>query len=259
MKQETFATRLVFLLAVTAAAIGFSAFRFQDSTRQKTFREGYTNGSEDTTTRGKRNRLKIEYNLHELNEAIKEIDVQMLALERHIKSIDLSEIEQQLNKEFDADHIQKIEKEVNESLNKIDWEKVQSDLKKAVSQVKQLEAEQVKQNMNQLKLELEKQKEHFQIDGKKLRIQVEEGVQKAMEGMQKAKEELNEINKLTNTLEKDGLIDKNKPFKIEVRNGELFINGTKQSTEVNEKYKSYFKLNDYSIDNNPGKKRTVVI
>jgi exonuclease VII large subunit len=183
----------------------------------------------------------------------------MLALERHIKSIDLSEIEQQLNKEFDANHIQKIEKEVNESLNKIDWEKVQSDLKKAVSQAKQLEAEQVKQNMNQLKLELEKQKEHFQIDGKKLRIQVEEGVQKAMEGMQKAKEELNEINKLTNTLEKDGLIDKNKPFKTEVRNGELFINGTKQSTEVNEKYKSYFKLNDYSIDNNPGKKRTVVI
>jgi hypothetical protein len=48
-------------------------------------------------------------------------------------------------------------------------------------------------------------------------------------------------------LRKDGLISKKKGYKIEIKDGEMFINGTKQSKEVNEKYKKYFRDGDYTL------------
>jgi hypothetical protein len=47
-----------------------------------------------------------------------------------------------------------------------------------------------------------------------------------------SKRRTTEMNKLANMLEKDGLIDKSKPFKIEVRDGELIINGIKQARRL---------------------------
>ena len=55
------------------------------------------------------------------------------------------------------------------------------------------------------------------------------------------------MKEFTEGLEKDGLINRKKGFTLEIKNGELYINGTKQSKEVNDKYHKYFKDEDYSI------------
>ena len=53
---------------------------------------------------------------------------------------------------------------------------------------------------------------------------------------------------------KDGLIDKDKRFSIEWKNGgDLYINGTKQSKEISEKYRKYYKEDGYEFNFSDGK------
>jgi hypothetical protein len=63
------------------------------------------------------------------------------------------------------------------------------------------------------------------------------------------KKDLAVMTDLTTALEKDGLIDNKKPYKLEIRDGELYINGKKQTKKVNDKYRKYFKNDNYTITN----------
>ena len=80
---------------------------------------------------------------------------------------------------------------------------------------------------------------------------INEAVAKSMDGVKesigKAKTELAQMKAFTETLEKDGLIDRKKGYKIEIKDNELFINGTKQSKETTDKYRKYFKEYDYTL------------
>jgi hypothetical protein len=50
-------------------------------------------------------------------------------------------------------------------------------------------------------------------------------------------------------LEKDGLLDSKKPYTLQVKEGELYINGNKQSKEVSDKFRKYFQSNNYALTN----------
>ena len=59
------------------------------------------------------------------------------------------------------------------------------------------------------------------------------------------------MKEFTDELEKDGLIDKDKGYSIEWKNGgELYINGKKQSKEISDKYKKYYKKDGWRIEMN---------
>jgi hypothetical protein len=79
---------------------------------------------------------------------------------------------------------------------------------------------------------------------------VDEGLKGARIGIENAKKELGLMKEFTETLETDGLINRKKGFKIEIKDNEMFINGTRQSKEVNDKYRKYFKNEDYTIKSN---------
>ena len=49
-------------------------------------------------------------------------------------------------------------------------------------------------------------------------------------------------------MEKDGLISSENGFKIKYKNKELYINGTRQPQSVNDKYRKYFKEEDFEIE-----------
>jgi hypothetical protein len=73
-------------------------------------------------------------------------------------------------------------------------------------------------------------------------------MQTAKESVEKAKKEMLEYKNFIDGLDKDGLIDKDKNYKIEYKNGELSINGKKQSAEVVKKYNSFLKdKKDFTI------------
>lgn len=69
------------------------------------------------------------------------------------------------------------------------------------------------------------------------------------------KKDLELMSDLTNALEKVGLVDNKKPYKLEIKNGELYIDGKKQPKEVNDKFKRYFKNDDYTISNDGDESR----
>ena len=128
MKPQFNASKFVMVLAFVAAVIGFSAFRQPGNKQQKTFRDGYAKGDEDTTTRRKRNRYENAYNSNQLDEQMKMLDKEMANLEVQLKKIDFSKMTQEINEKLKNIPIENIDKTINEALAKVDFEKIQNKL-----------------------------------------------------------------------------------------------------------------------------------
>ena len=95
--------------------------------------------------------------------------------------------------------------------------------------------------------EVRKELENVKIEMEKNKVNVKEEMDKAKINIEEAKQELKAYKQLLDGLEKDGLIDTKKDYSIEYKNGELFINGQKQPQEVLNKYKGYFKHDNTKI------------
>ena len=141
-------------------------------------------------------------------------------------------------------------KQVDEALAKVDFEEFEKKLKDV--RISKEEMEKLKKEMEQLKIELKNEKFDINIDKQKINKEVQEELKNAKEEMKKARGEMAETKALMNKLTYDGLIDTKKPYSIEIKEGELFINGTKQSKEVNEKYKEFLKKRPFTIKNDDG-------
>ncbi|HEX8332995.1 MAG TPA: hypothetical protein VF622_10245 [Segetibacter sp.] len=61
------------------------------------------------------------------------------------------------------------------------------------------------------------------------------------------KEDIRLMNELKAALEKDGLTDTRKRYKLDIKDGEFYIDGKKQSKEVRDKFKKYFRNDNYTI------------
>ena len=57
------------------------------------------------------------------------------------------------------------------------------------------------------------------------------------------------MNLLIDGLHNDRLIDKNKPYSIQVKDGELHIDHIKQPKEVSGKFRKYFSSDNYGFVN----------
>jgi hypothetical protein len=57
------------------------------------------------------------------------------------------------------------------------------------------------------------------------------------------------MHQLITGLEKDGLLDSRKPYTLQVKEGELYINGSKQLKEVSDRFRKYFQSNNYALMN----------
>jgi uncharacterized protein HemX len=246
MKTFFNAPKLVLLLAVIAATIGFSAFRQKDSTRQKSFRESITEGDEDTT-RNKRNRSKDECTINELSQAMKELDQQMNNLDKHLKSIDFARIEKQVNEELKKVDLEKIGKEMEMAMKEVDVAALKAEFDKSAAEIKKIDTEKLKKEMEKVKVELEKHKQDWHINHEKMQHNLKEEMQKVKEKMKEASESMHQLSALTSALHKDKLIDKENPYSIEVKDGDLYINGTKQSQEISDKYRFIYQKKNFSI------------
>ncbi|HEX8334458.1 MAG TPA: hypothetical protein VF622_17675 [Segetibacter sp.] len=240
MKQHFTATRLVLLLGVTAASICISGFREKDSVKVKSFRTDYGG---DTTIPGKRNSISDV----ELDKAMQQLDKQMLQLDVQMKKLDLGKIQKDIDASINKIDFEKIGKEVQASLAKIDWNQIQGDVKEAMEKVKKVDMVKVQEEMKKVTAEMEMLKIDVNINSERIKKDVGEAMEKAKVSMEKAKVELKLMKEFTDALEADKLIDKKKAYKIEVKGGELYINEKKQSKEISDKFRKYFKKDDYSI------------
>jgi hypothetical protein len=65
------------------------------------------------------------------------------------------------------------------------------------------------------------------------------------------KEELALTTDLMKALDKEGLVDNKKAYHLEIKDGEFFINNIKQPKEVTDKFRKYFRNDNYTINNDP--------
>jgi hypothetical protein len=156
-------------------------------------------------------------------------------------------------KDFDG---AKIQQEIAESLAKVDFEKIQKEVAEAMKSVdiakiqKEVAESLAKVNWNELKEEMAKIKD---IDMKKLEVdmkklgeemkelgpKMEKEMEKAKEEVEKAKAEVKEYKTFVDGLANDGLINKKENYKVQHKDGELFINDKKVSEQTYNKYRTF--------------------
>jgi len=209
---------------------------------------------------------------HRNSMTMKEFDRLSENLDREItdeiKKIDLAKIEQEVRASLKDVDMDKIMKEVESSLKEIDTEKILAEVKKeldhinfedvnnetkqaldnaskelekAKEEIKKIDKEAIKKEMENARLEIEKSREEIK------KIDMPAIMKQAQEGINKAKTELKQIKTMFNEMEADGLVNAKQGFRIEYKDKYLYINGSKQSEQVTDKYRKYFKDDHFEI------------
>ena len=192
-----------------------------------------------------------------IDDALEQLEKSKKELERALQQKDWqNEMSEAMDKsQFDAE---KMKQQIEEAVKQIDAKKMQEDLTKAMKQVDaakiqaDINSSIAKIDMEKIKLELDKVKEidfkSMEESLRKMQPELEKSMQSAKESIEKAKKELVEYKAFIDGLDRDGLIDKDKNYTIQYKNGGLTINGKKQSADVIRKYNSYLKgKKDFTI------------
>ena len=132
--------------------------------------------------------------------------------------------------------------EIAKAMKQIDAEKIKLDINNSIAKI----------DMDKIKVELDKVKDidfkEMENNLKKMKPEIEKSMQTAKESIDKAKKEMLEYKNFIDGLNKDGLIDKSKNYTIEYKNSELTINGKKQPSDVVKKYNSFLQgKKDFTI------------
>jgi chromosome segregation ATPase len=256
MKRYLSFEKMVLVLALTAVMICFFAFRQKSKSGGYSFRKEQSTPDNDTTTSGKRNRdgagrdfYKIEEQMSRLERQMEKLEDQMQKLDKEIQKIDMTKYQDELDEALKNMNDQNVP-EMDELINNIDREKVSKSIEHAKEN--RLQLRDVEKQLKKAVENLHRQNIELKLNNVEIRAEAERAMNNARQSMESAREEIKNVKAFTDALEKDGLIDKSKAYRIEVKNGELFIDGKKQSKEVSDKYRRYYKKGDFSIDMSEG-------
>jgi hypothetical protein len=254
MKQQHSNRNILFGLTFFVI-LAFTAMAFQDSSKvNKTLKQARL----DTVPK---NNIDIQLDmtgvdetvkksLQEVEKSLKEIDWNKISkqVQLGLKQIDLAKLQVEMDKSINAVDWSKMKQDIDRSVKAIDMSNLKNDLEKmkieidqtakinseqirnSLEELKKINFDDMKKDMDKMKLELDLNKDHLKLNMENMKID-----------MSKLKTELAEIKEMTNEMEKDGLINKGESNTLEYKNKELYINGKKQSPEVSEKYRKYFK------------------
>jgi chromosome segregation ATPase len=217
----------------------------------------------------------------DLDKAMLKLDEALKHIDNKMENIDWNKIQQQIQSSMDKvneemkDHefdMEKVQRQVDDAMKNIDFEKISRETARAMRHLdeyvdadkineevqrgleaakKQMNSKEfresmdaaIKINMDEVRKELENVKEEME----KNKVDLKEQMDNAKQGIEKAKEELKDYRELIDGLEKDGLINTKEDYSIKYKDDELYINGKKQSPEITDKYKGYFKENNTRI------------
>ncbi|MDE3252849.1 MAG: hypothetical protein KGO92_08575 [Bacteroidota bacterium] len=209
-----------------------------------------TDQPSDTTRPSKKQHTNKDYRVGDLDKAMKDLDQAQLEMNKNMH-FDMSNMEKEINQAMEQVkkiNFDKISEEVTASLKNINWDKTRAEVDKAMREAEiQMKKIDISKEMEKAKENLKSAKMNINMD--EIKKTVEKSMAAARVGIEKAKKEIAQLKEFTENLEKDGLIDTKKGYRIEIKKGELYINGTKQSKEISDKYRKYFKdhEDDFSI------------
>lgn len=247
-----------------AMGIGIIALSFQDSPFISHDYELTENCRDTVPDRNYEGSMKMK----DFDKLIDQMDNTFLDVEKNIKNIDIDKMMKGVEASLASIDMDKIMKDVSLSLKNIDVDKIlrdvqlslkdiktdeiskevesalkeaQTEIAKAKKEIAEVDTKSIARDLEAAKKEIEKSKAEFgKIDMTKI-------MDEAREGIDKAKAELKQIKQMFLEMEKDGLIDTKKGFSIEYKNKELLIDGKKQTEEVTNKYRHYFKDDHFKM------------
>jgi len=261
MKQFILKHKRSFAGLAAALGIGIIMMSFQDSPfipRQ------FGNNENFKDTLPEKNKGE-SMTMKEFDNLSEQLDKTMLEAAGTLERLDMGRLLKEVNQSIASIDMTKIMKDATDAVKSIDFEKIMQDVKSSLDNI-DIDLE-VEKALKDAKLEMEKAKvELSKIDSKAIekelaeaRLEIEKSkkelakmdfskiMDEAKAGISKAKAELKETRALFTEMEKDGLIDTKKGFKLEYKDKELYIDGKKQSADVTNKYRHYFKEDHFKI------------
>jgi DNA repair exonuclease SbcCD ATPase subunit len=208
------------------------------------------------------NDWEFRFKTGDIDKAIKDMEKEIERAKKDFANRDWPNVEEQMKKalkEMEKVDLKKIKAEIEQSLKKVDWEKIEKELKESLKQMemeqlnmkKHLE-ENITRELEETEKQLKRNEKELLLQGEKLRGEIKQSMAETMKNLDKnlaeAKTQLLELKKMTEEMEKDGLLKKGESADIRYKNGELFINKKKQPKEITDKYKRYFKKGSVRIN-----------
>ena len=156
--------------------------------------------------------------------------------------IDLDDLE-----ELDAEERAEVHREMlrakEEVRKSFDRDEFRREMERAREEMEQIDFEEIHESMEDVKEEMDKVREEMSSEKFNMRAELD----KARIEIKEAREELKGYQQMVEQMDKEGLIDTDNNYSIELRNGKLFLNGKEQSQEVLNRYKKFFKKDNISI------------
>jgi hypothetical protein len=168
----------------------------------------------------------VERQIKEVEKAIKKTDFSRVKAEidKAMKDVDVNKIKAEIDRSMKEFDVGKIKEQIETSIAKVDWDKIKSEM----DEVKKID-------MSKFEAEMKKVEEEM----KEIEPKIKKEMEKEKLEIEKAKTEMKEYKSFVDGLEKEGLINKKEGYSIEHKDGELIINGKKQSSDVYNKYRSF--------------------
>lgn len=207
-----------------------------------------------------------EFETGRLDDALDYVDEQIRNASGKVRNIDGDHIQQQIGEAMAGIDFDKIRSEVQAAIKKIDLEKLGKDLDKAMASidkakvdesiaralapVRGMDQEKIRTELNtalegirldQLKEQLENTKRDLLFRKKDMDLEINRRVPGINNELRDTRRQLQRLKDAYQEMEQDGLMEKGPGNRIQYIDGELYINGTKQTEEVSKKYRHYFK------------------
>ncbi|HEY8397890.1 MAG TPA: hypothetical protein VIK80_08120 [Flavihumibacter sp.] len=194
----------------------------------------------------------LEAHIRSIDEAVQKLGRQIAekdwirvqqAMETSLERFNPAEFQEQINKA--RQHLIESKEQLNSHLqNVLSSDALAEQLKSVEKAMEKLEIEQ-----GLMKETVLKQREKIKSEMQRTLPKVEEELKKAKIQLEKAGTELRGYMKMISEMHTEGLIKDRNNYRIAFHEGELLINGVKQSEAVYNKYKSYFSEPGTVIEN----------
>ena len=235
MKHVLQNSKIALFAGLFIVVIGASAWQIQTH-KEPAAQDSESVSSSDTTRPGAVYPDKINLGIN--------TDSIMKAAQTAVAAINFNNIQQQINASLANINFEEINKNIEASMKNINWDSMKIEVNKAMDEAKvemaKVDKEQIKESLEKAKAALKSEQFKQQIDLSNVQKEVQESMAKARKEIEKARTEIANYRNLVAALQNDGLIKAGEPYKVELKDNMLYINGVKQSKETTEKYRSYY-------------------
>ena len=199
--------------------------------------------------------------LASVNTILEELNLEEI-IEDAFEQVDWDKISDDVEQSFNNVDWDSISDEIGDSLKNADWQKIKKELQAAREQSKE-DMAQAREDLAEARKELANAQRQIAEANRKLvaahrqkameisrhhqqmaRKNAEKAADSARQAIKEAKE-TKQTEKYLSMMEADGLINREKDYKIHKVGHNLYINGIKQSKEVFKKYEPYMRTTDF--------------